>query len=726
MIASSGICVVKEVVLEHASTCSSPAHMTDDDLTSETPVIRALFTAREQKNAIDFVRENYAVELTASGVTRLRDKVVEKVSTQRKTEYKKVVPLLQAMADANAEFGAEVLVKTTGGADVTVLFGLLKPESFAPVSDASLNGARIVHLLVLWPWARRIEALGPPVAGADAMHSKAKQGHMFNLSMRVGKRYVSLLTMWAKTENQAAWGILFRRAREHLKVIMQPGTSVISDRGKALIAALAEFPDVQHLFDRPHLLRNVTFHFPELSQLGDALPTQLDNIFYARTDENWEAALKMLMSEWIKIKNKPEAPATPPDEESDTESPFDANTKPRTYIERKADQTPESYIRSIAQETYCIWKMRFNNYDVPSSNSAEAMGQTFMDARYETPAQAIATMFQAHLRFLAEAVTELDSLRRRKEVLFPSWPFWERFEEETARVPCFKCEMLMEHQAKVEWDGPHHGVHLSAERLVMYDPDAPVANPWQLQARRGHQCGGGCYVPQVRRAPCPHIMCFLRRKFPAYEPGKPGTKHTDAELEARREERGRKYQDALLSVTAPWYQVDWLYERLRALVAPGALVPRSLADVSPGVELRPITEFELPCPITFSGTGRPGEARAPSHGEAALAAASSSSQADGKRFRSGKNSCSVCKARGLPALGHTKKSPACPANVAARAAAAAGAGEAAGAAAVATVAETGAALVDAAAATAADSAVGSVVADAADDSDGSWEEDDDA
>ncbi len=57
-------------------------------------------------------------------------------------------------------------------------------------------------------------------------------------------------------------------------------------------------PGVQHLYDRPHLSRNVVFNFPELRTLGVDLKKLLDNVFYARTYQDLETSLSALMTAW--------------------------------------------------------------------------------------------------------------------------------------------------------------------------------------------------------------------------------------------------------------------------------------------------------------------------------------------------------------------------------------------------------------------------------------------
>lgn len=265
-VAANDMFVVVSVHLDHLSTCRSPISLSIKDLAKIPHVKHALLSARSQDDVLESVRFNSGVTISPTDVSRLRAEADRLIHEAREVEYDKLLPFCSLLEqDHPGTFGALVVLKPVGASETAVKFGVFRDTARA--SSPSLVCARIVHVVVLWPWATFIETLGPPVASADAMHSKANQGQIFNLSMRVAGHYAALLTMWAKTENAEAWKTLFDLARAHLKVIMQHGTSVISDRGKALIAALTAYPDVQHLFDRPHLMRNIMYFFPELKQL---------------------------------------------------------------------------------------------------------------------------------------------------------------------------------------------------------------------------------------------------------------------------------------------------------------------------------------------------------------------------------------------------------------------------------------------------------------------------
>jgi len=685
------ICVVTEARLTHAPTCRSPPQLSLDDLAKMPDVQRLVVESRSHDTVMEAVRLKTGVVLAAADVTRLGQHVSKIITETREKEYRLLHPLLVAM-ERNEGFGAELVVKKADGATATVAYGSLKAPNVAHLPNPQLEGARIVHVVVLWPWARAVEDLGPLIAGADAMHSKAKQGFIFNVSMRVAKHNVSLLTMWSASENTAAWSLLLARAKTHLCKLLKPGTSLITDRGTALLAAMLAHPGVQHLFDRPHLIRNVVFNFPELNKIECDLRKLLDNVLYARNSQQLDDALDALMAEWIKAKPAPkpneedEPPRVPTDDDSDSDSdsPLDKNTKPRTYIQRQKGQTPRSYIESIGTSKFCVALMASNNFDVPSANSAEAQGFLYMDARYMTPAQAITSIFATHLRFFSETAAELKGLKNSTLILFPCWPFHERFNAEMESVQDYKYTKTTDTSGVVSYVGALRGVQFTTAHNVRFDADAPVnsSEAWSVLPRRGHSCDAGCYKPQVLGAPCVHIMRALRDMFPGHT-GTRGARLSDRDLETERAEDARRYKEALLSITAEYYQVEWMLVRMSALVEPGRFFLPNLADLPRGPKLLPIMDEPAPSPIKFAGGGgRPGhvEARIPSQGEAELLQAAAGPGVK-RRKRATKNSCSLCKERGLSGVGHTKRNPNCPVKLELQAGGAVGAAAAGAAAA---------------------------------------------
>jgi hypothetical protein len=185
--------VVNEVLLDHAVHCRSPAAPGLDDLAAMPIVQRLVVSAASHDSAMEAVRHTTGVQLAPHDVTRLAEKITKHIHEQREADYRLVLPFLEEM-ERNDGFGGVLVVRRETGDKAVVRYGRFKTAEEARPLDASLRGARMEHLLVMWPWASRVENLGPLIVGADAMHSKVKQGYIFNVSMRVAKRNVSLLT----------------------------------------------------------------------------------------------------------------------------------------------------------------------------------------------------------------------------------------------------------------------------------------------------------------------------------------------------------------------------------------------------------------------------------------------------------------------------------------------------------------------------------------------------
>jgi hypothetical protein len=250
----------------------------------------------------------------------------------------------------------------------------------------------------------------------------------------------------------------------------------------------------------------------------------------------------------------------------------------------------------------------------------------------------------------------------RGQIVFPCWPFHEQFHTDLATVHEYKCSKYTESTVAVTYVRPLHGNQFTKQHLVKVDLDMPMdsGRPWRVVPDRGHSCDGGCYIPQVRRAPCVHALAALRNLHPGHVAA-PGVKLGPHELEDKRAQEAAAYTRALRSMTADFYQVDFLLEGLKPLVTSQLAFVPNVADLRMGPTLKPIRDVPAPSPIRFSGAGRPAgaERRIPSQGETELKEAAG---ARVKRARTRKNTCSACKARGLPGLSHTKRSLRCPLN----------------------------------------------------------------
>ena len=680
--------VVSFVQTTHAAHCRAGQAVTLEDLAKYPRVQKLVMRASSQEEISEAIRLSVGRTLSASEVSRVAEKVRELLKTRRIDEYREVVPLLSELAKMNPTFGAALTVKASSG-PVTINYGVFKGSNEPlPPSFNALDGARLSSVLVLWPWATDVEALGPPITAADAMHTKCKQGYLANVSMRVAKRNVSLLTIWVGSEDADAWRTVLSRAKTHLKIQLQPGTSVITDRGTALLRAVDDVLEgVQSLFCRPHLSRNVVHNFPELKRLGEKLKKVLDNVFYARTHQDLDTALKQIDIEWDRVKPRGEsagaggdapsgagavgpasgsgAAADPADDDSesdDEDDPLTANTKPRTVIKREDNEKPSEYVKRIGLDKFCVACMRAPNGDVPSNNAAEAQGSWFLrDIRFLSPARAIIAIFRAHALCFYNAVADLKKHKEHGELLYPCWPFHEKFKEELARVEDYQVKRLSDSEYTVTYVGAARGDEFTTSHVVRLDFDVPVdeSKPWSVTPRRGHSCNAGCYVPQVRRAVCPHMMAALRMRYPGSWAKQ--DKLGDAQLEAKRTEDANVYRTALRSVVALYYQVDYLLDRMQPLVALGKFFIPSIEDLVVGPRLNPIFPIpDLLAKYQAANGGRPvAEARVRSNGEPEMV------EAAGQRKRAclgKKYTCRVCRSHGETGEGHTKRSALCPHN----------------------------------------------------------------
>ena len=205
-------------IFKHADHCRSPPALEVTHLAENPLVQRIVREAHSHDTVKEMVRGMTGVQLTASDVTRLAQTVADKYKALHSSEYALLIPELTAM-QVHQDFGAELIVRLTSGATESLLFGCFKPAGAIRSPDAQLAGARILHLVILWPWARRVEGLGPPIVGADAMHLKEKQGQLYNVAMRVAKHYVTLLSQWSATEDGEGWRRILRWGKKMLKLL---------------------------------------------------------------------------------------------------------------------------------------------------------------------------------------------------------------------------------------------------------------------------------------------------------------------------------------------------------------------------------------------------------------------------------------------------------------------------------------------------------------------------
>jgi hypothetical protein len=667
--------VVVTRVFGHSLHCGSPPSFSLKTLATLPSVQRILVTANSHNEVIQEVRHCAGFELCSHDVSRLADHFAEQRKAAVTTELTLLIPTLAALEkDSHENFGAELRLELGGAeGERTVYFGRFRPEGYErpalSSSDRAFKNARIAFVAILWSWARDVEGLGPPVLAADAAHLKTKEGVLLNVSMRLARSNVTLLNAWARSEDESAWSDLLTWGRNHLRNQLQPGTSLITDRGGALRAAVRRvLPRVQHLYDRPHLKRNVAWNFPELKKLAEELEPVLNAVFYARTAQALTKAVEVLMQKWGTVKSpgdEDRAPPPLPDDEYDEEDPLSKNTRPRTLIERKHQhKTPEEYILDgIKPEKFVVGMMQACCFEVSTSNAAEQQGAwQLRSVRYSSITAAIPEIVKTHVIRFCEMDNLVQKFKKQGEIVFPGWPGWETFEEERSRLHAYELTKLDKSRFAVTYDGSVAGGLSQKSHEVRFDFDVPFPETWDVENKTGHSCNGGCYLPQSRRAPCVHMWRALQEyRNPAdhEHEGPP----SNASTNKARQKYGKTHRDCILKTLASYYQVDVLVQAFSKLPKYG--IP-NLADLPVGPALRPLKDVQPPNLVHFAGHagGRPaaGERRLPSNGETELSAAAGKSKRPKytQKRQGRKNTCRTCRERGYPGRQHTRKSPECP------------------------------------------------------------------
>jgi len=539
-----------------------------------------------------------------------------------------------------------------------------------PAND-SLEGAKVVYLAVLWPWALKAELLGPCIVAADAMHSKIKQGIIANIGMRIPNHYATLLTMWARSEDGTMWSTMFKLGVRYLSRQLKFGTTLISDRGTALLSAAKEVmgDNVQIVYDRLHLMLNIAANFPELKKLsaGGTLKHLLQDVLYSRHINEANEAIKQLMTAWATVRpavasEHPEPPvfrSGDDEEENDDDTDF---PKPVSFImaEQGQFESPEAYIRgAIGLDKFVASEMRFCNHDVPSTTAVESLGsfQSFT-VRMMSISRAILDIIGAHACTFDRLQAEAQKLANEGQIIFVAWPTKHSYAETTAGIDKYAVLPIRERQEyKVTGLVPERGVDFTQEHIVrFYDEAAPGL--WEMTSPRLRGCSGGCYLFQLNRAPCVHALAAAAHLYPGLK-GKIGIKRRNVQINDAREEEGREYATFIESITADYYLVNKVLGIVKQLNSRPFIIP-VLKDLRRGPLLKAIKDDEPPPVVKFTGHGGAHsidpDPRFLQHGESVFINAAGSA----KRRRMKKNTCRRCKADGLPGMNHTAKSPKCP------------------------------------------------------------------
>jgi hypothetical protein len=181
----------------------------------------------------------------------------------------------------------------------------------AEYKTIKFDGARLQQVIWMTPWAPFLvrQTMGPSVFSLDAAHSTNDTGYMSCIGMRTAGTNVPLVMSWHLSEDSKSIKELLRFAYRRIPGwLRDKGSSIITDRGRAIISALdaffeeSELEGVQRLHCKVHLIRNVIANFPLLREMDPkALLKLLKNVFYATSESALNAALDALDAEYDKL-----------------------------------------------------------------------------------------------------------------------------------------------------------------------------------------------------------------------------------------------------------------------------------------------------------------------------------------------------------------------------------------------------------------------------------------
>ena len=299
--------------LRHGILCNSLPHGDARNFACD-PVVHELFL-RTNVQQIDLIRHmQRAHQLTVNPmwVTRLKDLVLQEMDKMRQRSARAVIPVLMRMTAANPTARALVVARK-GGEEVTVKFGVPgKPPPSLGELNASLQGAQLERTLVVLPWARRVIELklGPPVLAMDGTFL-TDGANLGVLAARAFGTIIPVAVQWQRAESADSMYAMLCAARKQLPELFNAeDASLIIDRGRAVIAAAERFvrehnPNVQILYCKEHILRNLLANFPAFRSLDTGERDAIrKNVVYATSELRFNAALNALDAKYAKLSGK--------------------------------------------------------------------------------------------------------------------------------------------------------------------------------------------------------------------------------------------------------------------------------------------------------------------------------------------------------------------------------------------------------------------------------------
>ena len=689
----SSLWVVKEVRCEHGALCTGSPSFSLEKLAKMPGVWMAFARGKSQAEIIQYVKEQFNVELTPTDVSRLHERAETEMRRLAEGEMKLLVPVLEALTkpvDGVVTAGAVLVVRSERGEEETVNFGMFRPQGSAPFSVAEVpNGGHVVRVLVVWPWALTAEECGPPVVAMDACHMEHGMGFISQIAMRGARLNIPLVTQWQERETADDYYFMITKARLVFKVVLQPWTSLISDRGMAIYSCMLRFTDVQHLLCKMHLRLNVFAIFPRLAELGDEGLKAVNEALFccvesrlAAAHSNLDRLLLSVTPEYAKdsAAGKGGAPGTlvsdgnggaPPvraageddyieeqdtddedDEDDDDEFPNSRRYKVRHLggVKPKRKELPSEYLNRLPRNKVWYPFMTSNDFGVTTTNAAEASGSPLKrwGARRATPAAGILIIWAGVRGNLYQRLAELRRLDEAKKLVFPCWPFWERWrvDVETAKSE-YRVTQTTDLIFTCSPPGAARNVQLYRNHEVaLAKPGAPAQASSAKEVPGLSRCSNGCRLLVRERVACPHALLAVKLAYPVPQfAGREGRTHS--EQAAAVAGLAAALVKATLQLFAPFYQVDYLLQRFEERMSINRIVP-GILDLVPGPALKPIVKLpSLRRQYDRENGGRPGQdpdKRFRMGGEAEIQAARGGGSVPG--MARGPYACRHCKEKG--------------------------------------------------------------------------------
>jgi hypothetical protein len=611
--------------LFHSEQCSAAravdiqALLNNDEFMSQVMSPSGLAKTISHSQVVRLAASCANVVLTKHHVSVLFERIAERNEEIFMTELSCLWPLLAKLTHDSTQFGARVEVRSEKNGTVVKTYGVLRSNSLegrVPTNCTNVVNARLVCLTIVWTWAVDVLEGSPPIYGLDVCHGSGSTGNIAQLSCRMARTYVPLVTQWQGVENADSYKVLLDAFLKGAPVVRQLEFSIISDRGKGLMKAVGDWMETsnlkgQQLYDKPHMWRNVLAKFRSLKDDPDAL-TAVKAVLYAPTPIAHVAALRKLDDIYAKV--RPAAPATEAvsvdfeDGDEDDEDSLERDPwKPSRFAPRPLEglsegaesaDTPSAYVKCIPPSGYLPWAMKYCDWGVSSSNSTEAAGSFLRSwgVRVSSPTKGIIILYRELRRLLYEGLVRVSNAQANGDVALPCWPFWERqdqlgdkrdrvcitkidavtyeakdisFPERSTTVrfaPRVIADAIRDGKDQSKFQAVQEVLEVAAQRELGSSPWSSP-NWYSSVGEAGIYCSAPCAGPQRFGFACAHATATIHIEI------KPHSERWAAKL--------------IEEAYAPWYRVKFLLGIFKRQPMNNLPMPE-LQHLTPGPKLLPI------------------------------------------------------------------------------------------------------------------------------------------